>query len=51
MSVEQGASVARMPEGRGEDAANVGTGEQEGGVPDKSVMSDGDGDGDRDGDS
>ena len=46
MSVEQGASVARMTEVRGEYAANVGTGEQEGGVPDKSVMSDWDGDGD-----
>jgi hypothetical protein len=36
--------------GRGEDTANVGTGEQEGGVPDKSVMSDWDGDGDSDDD-
>ena len=50
MSVEQGASVARMPEGRGEDAANVGTGEQEGGVPDNNEMSDWDGDGDSDDD-
>jgi hypothetical protein len=52
MSVEQGASVARMTEVRGEYAANVGTGEQEGGVPDKSVivMSDWDGDGDSDDD-